>query len=191
MGIKEKKARNKELFRRQILTVALALLERKGLEKLTLRGIAQRLGCSQSKIYECFRSKDHLCEAICELLCAKLIERLQTVSDSSQRLPDLIQQTLAFHQDHPHSAELFTLVCYTPARFTLPPTFRIIESYFIDAVRKLDSPYIQTHSEVDIALNCIRCFFIGITTIAQAEISPECIKGITEGVLGLFQRGWK
>ena len=60
MGIKERKQREKELRRRQILEAAKELLMLKGFKFSTMEDIANRAELNPATIYNYFASKDHL-----------------------------------------------------------------------------------------------------------------------------------
>ena len=51
-------------FRHHAATTALAMVEEEGVEALTLRALAARLGCSYAKPYRYFRDKAHLLDAV-------------------------------------------------------------------------------------------------------------------------------
>lgn len=197
MGIKERKIREKENFRRLVIATAHEIMMKKGLDGLTMRAIAQTIEYSQSKIYEIFKSKDHLCEILCEEICEKLLEILRNVpkaKNPDQYLTDVILKTTEFHGVFPHSDTLFTLVCFGPERFRTPPAFIEIEKHFSMALRELKSPYLKTEKEILAALDIIRCIFIGVSNLMASETS---LKGrtraleMTENALKVLLRGWK
>ncbi len=103
-------------------------------------------------------------------------------------------KVMEFHADFPHSEELFTLVCFGPQRFKIPKAYQEMEVYPIEAVKNLNSPYIQTEDEVLIALDIIRCFKIGIATLMTSETSAQGKKRasrMTENIIKVLLRGWK
>ena len=51
-------------FRQHAATTALEMVEEDGVEALTLRALAARLGCSYAKPYRYFRDKAHLVDAV-------------------------------------------------------------------------------------------------------------------------------
>lgn len=192
MGITERKAREKEAFRQLVLDRAHEILKKEGLEALTMRSIANGIEYSQSKIYEFFENKDRLCETICEEFCKSLLKDLEKISPklpADKYLKGLILKTLEFHAAHPHSDELFTLVCFGGNRFSIPLAFKKIEQYFKDALAKLKSPYLQTEKEIESGLNIIRCIFIGVATIRSASGVPR--HQTAEKWIEALLRGWK
>lgn len=197
MGIQDRKAREKEAFRKLIIATGHDLIAQHGLKGLTMRALAQTIEYSQSKIYEFFKNKDQLCEVICEELCEKLlaiVKKIPTDIEPSQYLTELIMRVMEFHADFPHSEEVFTLVCFGPQRFKIPKAYHEMEVYPINAVKNLNSPYIQTDAEVLIALDIIRCFKIGIATLMASETSVQGKKRaytMTENIIKVLLRGWK
>lgn len=197
MGQPERKAREKEAFRKLIIATAHDLIATHGLKGLTMRTLAQTIDYSQSKIYEFFKNKDQLCEIICEELCENLLAIVKQIPkdlESDKYLTELIMKVMEFHADFPHSEELFTLVCFGPQRFHVPKAYQEMEIYPIEAIKNLKSPYIQTEDEVLIALDIIRCFKIGIATLMASETSINGKKRaytMTENVIKVLLRGWK
>lgn len=197
MGIKERKAREKEAFRKLIIETAHEIVSKQGLQELTMRAIADKIEYSQSKIYEFFKSKDQLCEVLFSELCEKLLERTKDISKNlspENYLTTLIMTSVEFHAAFPHSDELFTLVSYGPERFKVPSSFIEMEEYPKKAVRNLKSPHIQTDEEVLAAIDIIRCFKIGISHLMATETSVQGkkrIHALAENVVETLLRSWK
>jgi len=64
---KEKKAKNKKLFSKkqmEIINVALDIILKEGIQKLTLKNITERMGLTESSIYRHFKSKVDILVAI-------------------------------------------------------------------------------------------------------------------------------
>ena len=100
MGIQERKAREKEAFRKLIIATSHDLLAKKGLEGITMRAIAQTIEYSQSKIYEFFKSKDQLCEVLCEEFCEQLLDIVKKIPHDlkpEEYLTQLFLKGVEFH----------------------------------------------------------------------------------------------
>lgn len=196
MGIHERKVREKEAFRKLIIATAHDIVAKQGLNGLTMRGIANTIEYSQSKIYEFFKSKDQLCEVLFSELCEKLLEITKNISKNlppEKYLSELIMKSVEFHTTYPHSDELFTLVCFGPERFQIPAIYKEMEQYPIAAMRNLNSPYIRTEEEILTALDIIRCFKIGISNLMSSETSlqgKKRIYNLAENGVQLLLRGW-
>ena len=72
MGIRERQTRDKELFRRRILDTAQELIRENGYEKLTIRGIAQKIEYSPMSLYNHFPDKDAILVALAQEGFAKI-----------------------------------------------------------------------------------------------------------------------
>lgn len=197
MSIKDRKSREKEAFRKLIVATAHDIVAQQGLQKLTMRSIANAIEYSQSKIYEFFKNKDQLCEVLFGEMCEKLLEITKNIPkelNPEHYLTELIMKSVEFHNAFPHSDELFTLVCFGPDRFKIPDIYREMEQYPIGAIRNLKSPHIQSDEDVFIALDVIRCFKIGILNLMSTETSiqgKKRIYNLAENVVSLLLRGWK
>ncbi|MBA3238230.1 MAG: TetR/AcrR family transcriptional regulator [Parachlamydiaceae bacterium] len=197
MSIQDRKAREKEAFRKLIISSAHDIVAQQGLQNLTMRAIANTIDYSQSKIYEFFKNKDQLCEVLFGELCEKLLEVTKNIPKDlkpEKYLSELIMKSVEFHNAFPHSDELFTLVCFGPDRFKIPDVYREMEQYPIAAIRNLKSPHIQSDEDVSGALDVIRCFKIGISNLMSSETSiqgKKRIYNLAENVVNLLLRGWK
>ena len=65
MGIAERREREKDELRRRILDAARDQFARHGYERVTMRGIADAIEYSATAIYQHFKDKDALVEALC------------------------------------------------------------------------------------------------------------------------------
>jgi AcrR family transcriptional regulator len=65
MGIVERREREREKVRRQILDAARELFAREGYDRVTMRAIAEAIEYSPTTIYNHFEDKEDLVEALC------------------------------------------------------------------------------------------------------------------------------
>jgi AcrR family transcriptional regulator len=72
MGIAERKAREKEELRQQILDAARELFVREGYESVSMRKIAEKIEYSPASIYTYFTDKDEILDCLCEETFAQL-----------------------------------------------------------------------------------------------------------------------
>lgn len=63
-GAAARRKQNRQEMRSAILDVARQIVDQEGVAKLTVRGIAQRLGYSAGAIYDYFPSKEHIVHAL-------------------------------------------------------------------------------------------------------------------------------
>lgn len=116
MGVRDRRARQKQLLRQQILDAARELLVREGYDRLSMRRVADRIDYSPTAIYLHFKDKQELVFSLCEESFAKLVHELETLSDDYPdplvRLRRGMQRYIAFGLKNPNH--------YIPA-FVLPP----------------------------------------------------------------------
>ncbi|MFK4730514.1 TetR/AcrR family transcriptional regulator [Agromyces mediolanus] len=107
------------LSRRELAAAGIALIERDGLDALTMRRLAAELGFAPMSLYTHVRSRDDLIDAIVE----QLIERLD-LSGGKPSAPaadwrELVRRTLGSYRDLavalPRSFELLALAPYDAA----------------------------------------------------------------------------
>jgi len=116
MGVHDRRARQKQLVRQQILDAARELLIREGYDSLSMRRVAERIDYSPTAIYLHFKDKQELVFSLCEETFAKLVRELETLArdypDPLIRLRKGLERYIAFGLKNPNH--------YIPA-FVLPP----------------------------------------------------------------------
>jgi AcrR family transcriptional regulator len=116
MGVRDRRARQKQLLRQQILDAARELLVREGYDQLSMRRVAERIDYSPTAIYLHFKDKQELVFSLCEETFAKLVRELETLEreypDPLARLRKGMERYIAFGLKNPNH--------YVPA-FVLPP----------------------------------------------------------------------
>lgn len=96
MGIKEKRAKNKEEFRLEILNAARELFINEGYEKFSMRRLAEKIDYSATTIYHYFKDKDDLLFAICEEFFEHFSAQLDHIRSVSQDPVDTLRQALLY-----------------------------------------------------------------------------------------------
>lgn len=106
MGIAERRAREKEELRQQILDAARELFVREGYENVSMRRIADMIEYSPASIYTYFKDKDEILDCLCEETFLQLHKR-QMAAHQDQKADPLEQLRLGmetyvrFGLDHP------------------------------------------------------------------------------------------
>jgi AcrR family transcriptional regulator len=116
MGVKDRRARQKQLLRQQILDAARELLVHEGYDQLSMRKVAERIDYSPTAIYLHFKDKQELVSSLCDESFARLVRELETLADDYPdplvRLRKGMERYIAFGLKNPNH--------YLPA-FVLPP----------------------------------------------------------------------
>jgi AcrR family transcriptional regulator len=79
MGVQERRARQKESIREEILDAARALFVKEGYENVSIRKIAEKIEYAPGTIYLYFKDKADILDRICEETFAKLAQRMQAI----------------------------------------------------------------------------------------------------------------
>ena len=104
MGIKQRRRREKEERRGQIVDAARTLLFRNGLKAVSISQIAREAEIAVGTIYFYFRSKEHLVAVLQEegltLLQDEVRRALESGTDPTERLHKIAQAYLHFSREH-------------------------------------------------------------------------------------------
>ncbi len=105
MGIQERKERQKQNLRREILTAVLDLFVNEGYQCVSMRKLADKIQYSPTTIYLHFKDKAELLECVCEQMFAQLAQTFtEIVAHSRSPLEALRQSCRAyvnFGLEHP------------------------------------------------------------------------------------------
>jgi len=106
MGVAQRKAREKEELKQQILDAARELFVRDGYESVSMRKIANKIEYSPATIYTYFKDKDEILDCLCEETFLKLSqEKMAAVhkmtGDPLEILKKGMETYIRFGLDHP------------------------------------------------------------------------------------------
>jgi|SRR5215472_1970627 AcrR family transcriptional regulator len=79
MGIKERRAREKQNVREEILDAARTLFVKEGYEQVSIRKIAEKIEYAPGTIYLYFRDKAEILERLCDETFARLQQRMEAI----------------------------------------------------------------------------------------------------------------
>jgi AcrR family transcriptional regulator len=80
MGVLERRARQKESVREEILDAARTLFVKEGYEHVSIRKIAEKIEYAPGTIYLYFRDKAEILDRICEETFSKLARKLEAIN---------------------------------------------------------------------------------------------------------------
>lgn len=114
MGVRERREREKEALRQEILDAARELFVAEGYENVSMRKIADRIEYSPTTIYLYFKDKAEILREICDETFAKMIAKLEEIStgddDAIAKLRRGMHAYVRFGLAHPHHYILTFLV---------------------------------------------------------------------------------
>ena len=100
-----RRERLKQELREEILAAARELFVKDGYAAVSMRGIAQRVGCAPGTLYLYFRDKDSILAAICNEMFSKLDKYMEAIaddrSDPVERLRRAGRMYVQFGLSHP------------------------------------------------------------------------------------------
>jgi AcrR family transcriptional regulator len=115
MGVQERKAREKEELRQEILEAARDLFVEQGYEAVSMRKIAERIEYSPATIYLYFRDKADLFDNLCADTFQRLVERLESMTGEHENalsgLRAGLRAYIDFGLEHPAH---YTITFMTP-----------------------------------------------------------------------------
>lgn len=83
MGIKERREKQKDTLRREIMAAARELFVEQGYERVSMRKVAEKIEYSPTTIYLYFKDKQDLLTSICEETFAQLHQALNKIENAS------------------------------------------------------------------------------------------------------------
>ena len=105
MGVKERRARQKEELRQEILEAARELFAKEGYENVSMRKIAAKIDYTPTTIYLYFTDKHELLDSICEETFARLVKEFEDIvakhQDPVEQLIEAGRAYVEFGLSHP------------------------------------------------------------------------------------------
>lgn len=83
MGIKERRERQKEVLREEILDAARELFAKEGYDSVSMRKVAEKIEYSPTTIYLYFKDKTDLLYSVCEETFEKLLHSFEEIAECS------------------------------------------------------------------------------------------------------------
>lgn len=111
MGVKEKRTKYREEFRREILDAAREIFVNEGYEKFSMRKLAEKIDYSPTTIYLYFKDKDKLLLAICEEVAEQFFADLNHIRahhiDPLETLRQALLYLIEFGFNNPNQYKVF------------------------------------------------------------------------------------
>src|SRR6266852_5455285 len=94
MGVQERRARQKEGVREEILDAARSLFVKEGYEHVSIRKIAEKIEYAPGTIYLYFRDKAEILDRICEETFSKLLRKMHAIEHDTAAPLDKLRRGL-------------------------------------------------------------------------------------------------
>ena len=175
MGVKERKLREKNLLRQEILAAASELFVKEGYENVSMRRIADRIEYSPTTIYLYFADKAELLEQVCHDTFSRLSQNLERIlaqpGDPLQRLRRGLHAYVQLGLENPHH--------YRAAFMMAPP-----ESFDESKYARPDSPGMKAFDFL--RRSVFDCIAAGLTRSSDAEAVSQTLWCGIHGVTSLL-----
>ena len=141
MGAKERREREREQRKRQILDTARALLLEKGMNATSINQIAKRSELSVGAIYFYFKDKEELFAALqvegLELLHQAIIQAVNKKSTPEKKISAIAQAYLRFSEDHKNYFDIINYFLTSPETIFPPQLKNEIDGHGNASIAKL------------------------------------------------------
>src|SRR3984893_19590013 len=94
MSVKERRARQKQSIREEILDAARTLFVTEGYEHVSMRKIAEKIEYAPGTIYLYFRDKAEILDRICEETFSKLLRKMEAIKHDTTAPLDKLRRVL-------------------------------------------------------------------------------------------------
>jgi AcrR family transcriptional regulator len=138
----------------EILDAALALADERGLEAVTMRALAQRLGVTAMALYPHVGGKDGLLDGLVDRMLAELLPAAQAEGDAAKRLFAIGHAARALARRHPSA---YALLLSRPS--VTPDAVRVVDAMY-SALLELGVP----DAEVPRVERLLSTFALGYAT---------------------------
>jgi AcrR family transcriptional regulator len=142
MGIKERKEREKERRRQQIMVAARRIFSDKGFSRATMEDIANEAELSAGTIYLYFKNKDELCASLTLRILQYLQMRVEHVYNEKQQ--DIKEKLASLKVALYDVYEFDPLILRNMFHLHSSETFKNLSSELLDEINRLSRKAIQT-----------------------------------------------
>ena len=199
MGIAERKEKEKQEMRKRILDTAKRLFIVDGFDKVTIRGIAERIEYSPATIYLYFKDKNEILLALHAEGFDKFYQQQQTIlsiRDPWKRLREHGRIYVSFALENPEYYDLMFImrgpVRELKAKKEWSAGMRSFEFLKENVKECMDAGYIQ-RTDLDISAFAIWSFTHGIASLVirdrTGNFPEKLLPSIIEGALDFMMKG--
>mgnify|MGYP001548476810 CR=1 FL=1 len=185
-----KKYQDRQSRREQIARAALTILGEEGLQALTMRLLARKIGLVPSAVYRHFQNKDEVLEAAFELVSARLAVLLRQASKSSkdaeEKLHFLLQNHLQIVVEQPGVARLvFGSFAFSDDPLRRSKVRAIIDGYVSSVSAMIKQGQKRGNFRKDVSAKAMAIMFLGLIQ------SPIILHHVTDGSFSLIRQAQK
>ncbi len=132
-----------DIRRNQIKSAVKEILFYEGLQKLTTKNIAQKVGISEGTVFKHFTSKKAIIDDMLKDVREELVEPLQKIAHSKEDAAIRLEKHICFHLDYLAKNKGITILLFTEASYKndadlkimLDKTYQLMEQSFATIIR--------------------------------------------------------
>ena len=199
MGVIEKRAKQKEEFRKEILDSACEIFINDGYDGFSMRKLAEKIDYSPTTIYLYFKNKDDLLFAICEEFFANFFAELNRIRSISQDPIETLRQAILYFMNcglrNPNQYKLifFTKSVYGTKEELVEKESMARNTYFVfrEIVQDCINAGRLREIEVDVIVNTLSIASHGVIAknIYCANFSKERSDIVAHTLVDVLLRG--
>lgn len=177
-------------FQNVLVSTALGVVEKGGIESLSMRKLAKLLGYSTMKFYSECDSKEQLFVLMAEEICRQQWEVVQAVPLGEDAVENVMRTTGAafdYYLQHPSSAQVLAQVRFEGAQEKIGPVFFAITQHYQELLEATQLPALTHPEGLDKATNILRVFILGSLSL----LSFDSLERQKERVREIFLEGMK
>jgi AcrR family transcriptional regulator len=180
-----------------LIEVAMQIVEKEGVEGLSVRKLASTLGYSTMKLYSECGGKPQLLILMAEEICKQQNTVLNKVPVGDDPIGYLLQLTLAssrYYVDKPWTAQVLRVVRFELDAGEQSPSFQKTVTRYREAMKATKLPGTQDPKTLEAKLNVIRALILGALSLLHLDADPSdkkrVIKIVDDGMHTLIA-GWR
>jgi AcrR family transcriptional regulator len=164
-------ARRRALTQQRVIDEALAVISADGVDALSMRGLAARLGVVPGALYRHVRSKEQLCDLVVDGVLAEVDTRTDHALTWAQQINMLARRLRTVLEDHPGIAGLLKI------RDPLGPHSLALAEAFLATLQQAGRPAVQTALNFSLVYDYILGFALSDrTTINEQRVQDTATR---------------
>jgi AcrR family transcriptional regulator len=164
-------ARRRALTQRRVIAEALTVISADGVDALSMRGLAARLGVVPGALYRHVRSKEQLCDLVVDGVLAEVDTRTDHALTWAQQINMLARRLRTVLEDHPGIAGLLKI------RDPLGPHSLALAEAFLATLQQAGRPAVQTALDFSLVYDYILGFALSDrTTVNERRVQDTATR---------------
>jgi len=158
---------NTEIRQEQIAQAALSLLNTYGIKKLSIAGVARRVGLVPSGIYRHFAGKEQIIDAVVDLIFTRLVNNVTEVCTETQAPLERLRKLLVRHVEMIHKNHSIPRIIFSEEVYDGSPQrkariYEGITSYLKKIAEIIEEGQLKNDIRKDLEPDSLSVMFLGM-----------------------------